>query len=221
MVRFIFRSVVVLLTLTLVSILGQSSLWQDRNPYRDNIEPGQMLEVKVDEVFHINIDSQWDTNTRIQLQLLPDTKNLPFLSSSEQSKTKDSQSKARYRIRDRLAFSMQAIVGASQQNNIYPIQARKTLVIDGKPTRITLTGFIDPKYVKNDMVSSRHVADLNLSVRTEPPPVLDNSIQLKPPRPEEITDPENPPPDKAELSEAEKQAILLNHLREIIGILSR
>ena len=212
---------ILFLLLTSTSPFGQSSLWQDKSPYVNDLKAGQMIEVKIDEVFHINIDSKWDTSTKIKFQLSPDTKNLPFMYSSEQSKVKDRQSKARYRIRDRLNFSLQAIVGAPQQNNIYPIQAQKSLIIDLKPTRIRLTGLINPKHVRNDRISSKHIANLNLHILTDPPPERDSTIQLKPPKPEDIRDPQNPPPAKAELSEAEKQKILLKHLQEIIGILNR
>ena len=221
MPKFAFLLKLIFLFLTFTLLLGQSSLWQGKSPYGDNLEAGQMIEVKIDEVFDININSKWDNSAKIELQLLPDTKNLPFLKSSEQSKTRSRQSQARYQIRDKLNFTMQAVIGAPQQNNLYPIQAQKSLIIDLKPTSITLTGLINPRYVRNNTISSKHVANLNLNINTEPPADRDTSLRLKPPKPEEITDPQNPPSPKAELSEAERQQILLRHLQEIIGVLNR
>ena len=221
MLKHILRLRVIFLLLTPTFPFGQSSLWQDRSLYGDGLEAGQMIEVKINEVFHINIDSRWDTSSKIEFQLSPDIKNLPFISPSEQSKMRDRQSKARYRVRDELHFSIQAIVGAPRQNNVYPIQARKSLIVDLKPIQVILTGLINPKYVRNDTINSKHIANLNLSISAEPPADRDNTIRLKPPRPEDIKDPRNPPPSKAELSEVEKQRILLKHLQEIIGILNR
>ncbi len=199
---------------------GQVSLWQDRNIYGNNLQAGQLIEVKVDENFVININSKWDTSKKIDLQLLPDTKNFNFLFPSQQNKNSNRNTNVQFQIRDSYHFSIQAVVGQpGAGTSLYSLQARKDIVVDRKPASILLSGLIHPKYVKNDQVSSKHIANLRLNVIAEPPPERDTSIALKPPEPEEIEDPENPPPSKAELSEQEKQDILLRHLQEIIEAL--
>ena len=202
-------------------LIAQVSLWQNQNPYGDNLKAGELLEVKVQEIFNVKVDSKWTSDSQAELSLTPDTKNLPFLSSSEQSKANKKNASAKYRIKDELNFSIPAVIGQPQPgSNLYPIQARKSVIIDLKPTQIVLTGLIHPKYVKNSMIHSKYIAELQLNITSAPPIARENTIGLKPPKPEDIKDPNNPPASKAELSEEEKQKILLQHLQRIIGVLN-
>ncbi len=205
-----------------VALNAQVSLWKNAGFHGNSLRPGSVVEIKVNEIFHINIDSKWNVSNKAELNLLPDTNTLPFLFSSEQSKKRNKDTRAKYSIKDMLSFSLQALIGQPQQGSgLYPIQARRSILIDLKPTQITLSGLVDPKYVQNGIVTSSHILNLQLNIRTQPPFDRDNSIQLKPPRPEEITEPNNVPPNQAKLSEQEKQDILLKYLQEIIGLLNQ
>ena len=212
-----------IIPMNFVSVLSaQVSLWTNTGSYGNSLRPGSVINVKVNEAFRININSKWNVSSKAELNLLPDTKTLPFLSTSEQSKNRNKNVSATHRIKDILSFNLQAVIGQPQQGSgLYPIQATRSILIDLKPTQITLSGLVDPKYVQNDVVASSHIVNLQLTVRTQPPFERDGSIQLKPPRPEEITDPNNVPPNQAKLSEQEKQNILLKHLQEIIGLLNQ
>ena len=222
MKRFIKEGMSIFLMLCSSVLFSQTSLWQDAGANGSELQAGSLVEVRVHEVFRINIDSEWRLNSKAELNLTPDTKNLPFLSASNQNKSGSKDAQARYRIRDSFYFNMQAVIGEPQAGSgLYPIQARRVIVIDLKPTQVVLSGLIHPKHVKGDAIESKHIAELRLNVTTRPPSDRDTSIALKPPLPEEITDPERPPPATAELSEQEKQRILLRHLQEVIGLLNQ
>ncbi len=201
---------------------AQISLWRDTSIYDSKLVSGDVIKVKVEEIFHIKIDSKWDVGNKTKLSLSPDTKILPFLSPSTQSKNRHQNTQAKYRMKDTLNFQLQAVIGTPKKGSkLYPIQAKKSILMNSKPTQITLSGLINSKYVKNNTIKSIHIVNLKLNIQTQPSFSQDNSIVLKSPRPEEIIDPKNPPPDKAKLSEQEKQRILLKYIQKIVGQLNQ
>ena len=202
-----------------VSIFSQS-LWQERNYVINGVYSGGLLEVDINEAFLVEINSEWNTAQKANLNLVPDTKNLSFLTASQESKSYDKTAKAKYKIKDKYRFYIQAQVGEPVKG-LYPITAKKSIIIDLKPTQLILSGIIDPKHVKSGQIQSRYISDFKLNIITEPSIPVDDSISLKQPKPEDIKDPNNPPAAKAELSEQEKQVILLKHLQGVLGLLKR
>ena len=167
-----------------ISLFSQS-LWKDKNYIINGVRPGQLVEVDINESFLVEINSQSESSQKASLSLVPDTKNLPFLTPSEQNKNYSANSKTKYKIRDKYHFYIQAQIGEPENSSLmlYPIRARKVVLIDLKPTQIILAGVIDPKNIKNGKIESRYIADLQLNILTETPIPKDETIALKAPSP--------------------------------------
>ncbi len=199
------------------ALWAQTSLWQDHNPYISAVRSGDILEILVDENLVTDVDSKWERSDKLELKLYPDTKNLPFLNSSEQSRADNRNNKVRYKLKDGLSFRIAGIVGeARNDGRVYTLQATRNVRVDGKPAQVQLSALFDPRQVKNRTVRSSQLAELAIVIVSEPPVVRNTTINLKPPRnPADTTPPQ--PVSTAELSEQEKQQILLRHLQQILG----
>lgn len=195
-------------------LYAQTSLWQDHNPYVASVKTGDILEIIIDENFVADVDANWERKGTIEAKIYPDVKNFPFLTQSEQSKTRTNNNKVRYKLKDSLRFRIAGLVG-EKQGKLFALQASRNLRIDGKPVSLNLTALFDPKHVKNGQIRSSQLAELAITVQSEPPIPRDNRINLKPP-----IDPNQPAPpiNTAELTEQEKQQYLLRHLQEILGL---
>lgn len=212
--QFLVRLILVFLLFYFVAeIFSQNSFWKDHNPYRPGYSVGQLVEIEVTEKFAVDAEGTWENGQRLEFKLYPDTKNLPFLNNSEQSKNRKKNSKTKYKLRDNYRFMLTGILQAGTAPNM-GIRAEKTINVDGKPARMLLTGIIDPGKVKHGRIKSSQIANMSLSITSEAPVSRPQNINLKPP-----ADPNRPQPaiNKAELSEQEKQQLLLQHLREILG----
>lgn len=192
---------------------AQESLWRDQNPYASPPRDGEIVAIEVNESFHIVSDGQWKSSQQFEMKLVPDTKNIPFLTNSQQNKSRSKSSNSNNKTRDSYRFQLTGILGAKQADGNYPINAQKSLNIDGKPVNVRLTGIIDPRRIRQGTIESRFVGNLSLTVQSEPPFPKDQKLDLKPPV---GTDP-NAKPTMTEFSDQLRKELLIEHMKQILG----
>ena len=192
---------------------AQESLWRDQNPYVSPTREGEILEIEVTETFSIDTDGQWDNAHRYQTKLVPDTKNIPFLTTSEQSKSNSKNNRNRYKLKDQYRFSVTGQLGKKQDNGNFEINAQRSTTLDGKPVRITLSGVIDSRRIKQGKIESKHIANLSMTITSEPPFPKDQKLNLQPPP---GTDPKSKP-GVTEFSESLRKELLIEHMKQILG----
>jgi len=156
------------------SIFPQVSLYQGRNPYINNYNDGEIIRIHVNSSFAVTINGEWNRNLQVNLKLLPDKKNLPFLNASEESRNNNRQNKERQNVSEKFKFILSAIVTRQPDGN-YRLNANKSISVDGKTTRVLCTGLINEKSIINGDVHSDSIADLNLTINSQPQPTLDES----------------------------------------------
>jgi flagellar basal body L-ring protein FlgH len=209
----IFLTIVISCTAVISTLLAQESLWRDQNPYVAPARNGEIVAIQVNESFQLVSDGQWNSSQKFEMKLVPDTKNIPFLTASQQSKSHSKNSNNNSKLRDTYKFQLTGILGAKQADGNFPINAQKNLNIDGKPVRISLTGIIDPRRIRQGMIDSRFIGNLTLNVQSEPPFPKDNKLNLKPPA---GTDP-NSKPTMTEFSDQLRKELLIEHMKQILG----
>ena len=196
-----------------IFISAQTTLWKDHNPYGSELRSGQLIEVLVNDSFDIDIDSQWNNATQIDIKLNPDKSYVTNLKNSEQNKVYKKKGKAEYQIRDKLNFSMMALVSAvKDQPGLFQVQARKTIDVDGKNATMTLSGLVSPKSVVRGKVHSTKIAQMVLRISSEPPFPRDKSAKLQPDDPKDQNASQS-----NQLSDADKKRFILQHLREVMS----
>jgi len=157
-----------------IEITAQISLYQGLNPYSTNSSQGEIIRVNVSSSFSLTINGTWNRNMEINLRMEPDRKNLSFLNSSQQSKNSNRKSMERQNVSEKFNFIISAFIN-KQDDGSYKITGNRIVTIDGKTTRVQLTGFTDSKSIVNGVVHADSIADLNLFVQSQPQPALDNS----------------------------------------------
>lgn len=199
------------------AVMAQESLWRDQNTYVAPPREGEIIAIEVNESFQLINDGQWNTSQRYETKLVPDTKNIPFLTTSQQSKSNSKNSSNTSKFRDTYKFQVTGILGAKQPDGNFPIQAQKNLTIDGRPVRIQVSGIIDPRRIKAGSIQSRYVGNLTMNVQSEPPFPKDQKLNLKPPA---GTDP-NSKPTMTEFSDQMRKELLIEHMKQILGGLTQ
>lgn len=202
---------------TCAALFAQESLWKDQNPYVAPPKEGEIVAIEVNESFNIVSDGQWKSSQQFEMKLVPDTKNIPFLTNSQQNKSRSKSSNANNKTRDSYRFHLTGILGAKQADGNFPLTAQKSLNIDGKPVNVRLTGIVDARRIRQGSIESRFVGNLSLTVQSEPPFPKDEKLNLKPPA---GTDP-NSKPTMTEFSDQLRKELLIDHMKQILGGLNQ
>ena len=201
----------------IAALHAQESLWRDQNPYIAPPREGEIVAIEVNESFNIVSDGQWKSAQQFEMKLVPDTKNIPFLTTSQQNKSRSKSSNSNNKTRDSYRFHLTGILGAKQPDGNYPITAVKSLNVDGKPVNVRLTGIIDARRIKQGTIESRFIGNLTLNIQSEPPFPKDEKLNLKPPA---GTDP-NSKPTMTEFSDQLRKELLIEHMKQILGGLNQ
>ncbi|RME90998.1 MAG: hypothetical protein D6767_05930 [Candidatus Hydrogenedentota bacterium] len=200
--------------LCLFSLIGimaplySQSLWIDQNPYQAQPYVGKIVTVHIQEKMVGNLDSRRKIDGKLKMVLKPDVNNLNFLKDSNQSKTRATESRSQQKLRRTLRFSMAVQIAKLQPDGTFAIRGSKQMNVNGIPLQVTLTGQVSREALQKDFISSSEIANLNLRIVTEAPRPQDKRANL---------DPNNP----QELREADRNRVLLQYLREILGGLSQ
>ncbi len=201
---------IVLFSLAFV-LYAQTTLWKDTNPYSRTHAVGDILRVDIDERFTIKLDNKWETKTESEVELVPDRTYLDFLKPSEQKRTFEKNSKNETRLQDRITYSIAASV-TEVNGSVLTLSGTRRLVIDGRNLQLNFSGRVSSSSIRAGRVPSADVSDLVLNVQAEPEFPRQGGVALKT---KEQADAESP--QKAVLSDAEKQQILLQYLQQVLG----
>ncbi len=199
--------------------LTSQSLWQDHNPYSSaaaRIGPGVILKLRVSEPVRIVYDYENSTDENIEVKLVPDRNITDFLTAAESNRSIVKRFSNRVNSRGRINFSMAVRVEALLEGDAIAFSGTKLLIQENQISRqqIEVAGQIHREDIKpGRMIDSAHVADLQI-VFTGAPIPRSRNLPLK----EEAGEtPDAPPRPSAELSEREKQEILLEYLNRLLG----
>jgi hypothetical protein len=206
------KIILILLALFTSNVFSQISLYNGRNPYVNNFNDGDIIRINVNSSFAITINGDWNRNLEVNLKLQPDKKNLPFLNESEQSRNNQRQTKERQSTTEKLKFNISAIINR-QAGDTYRINANKTIIMDGKITRIICTGLVNGKSIMGGTVNSDNIADLNLNIISQPQPARDESFTGNP------EDQKETEGTQGTFSQEQIKKYILEHMKELLGAL--
>ena len=193
-------------------LLAQVSLWNDQNIYSEQFKAGDVVKILVREKFSLKVSGKWGRQIDVELSVTPDRNNLPFLPESELSKSNSRKSKEDQKVSENFEFEIAGTLGVIEgaPQGLFAVEARKQITLDGKVSAMALSGFIDPKMIQKRTVQSSDIVNLAINVRTAPPLERDGSIDA------EAAGDEGKG-DQFRWRDADKERLLLNHIREIVG----
>ncbi|MES0490938.1 MAG: flagellar basal body L-ring protein FlgH [Leptospirales bacterium] len=194
------------------AIFAQVSLYNGADPYRKLYQNGDLVKVSISELLTIEVKNDWSDTTDMKLKLVPDQKYFDFLQGAEQSRTSDKKQKIRNTIKEKFELNILARV-QRLNNDLLSVSAQKDVTLDGRVSIIRITGITHPRFIKDSVVMSENIAQLAILITVRPPVIRSNTVTTL-----EAGETENEPPS---LSKAQKDQILLNHIREILGALEQ
>lgn len=207
-----------LLPLLALSVVKADNLWIDHNPYHPlaQIAQGAVLKLIVDEPVLVEYEYEKAGDEKGVIKMVPDKSVTDFLPAFSSEKTVTANGKVRIRSKGRVKFRTGVSVQASPVNGVLRFTARRRIAYEEGRARqeIAISGSVSVNDVSSDRtIKSEDVADLEISVTGFPVPQR-KDIQLK----TLPAEGENEPPlEKAELSEGERQRLLLEYLNRVLG----
>ncbi len=198
-----------------VGLYGED-LWRDHNPYSSvsTLAAGSILKMDVDEPVLIEYDYDATSDEKAQIKLVPDKGITDFLPAANEDRSFNNQSRIRIRSKGRVKFQMAVTVAGVQGESIELRGARQLVYENGRARQeFQISGRVNRRDIASDRtVHSRSVADLQILLRGSPIPQTRN-IPLR-----QIPGaPGQPARTSAELSDQDKQQILLEYLNRILG----
>ncbi|EMY77525.1 flagellar L-ring protein FlgH [Leptospira weilii serovar Ranarum str. ICFT] len=217
----IIYSIFIILFLCFGKIEGlaaqDSSLWTDKNPYsiRQSIKVGSPIYVKIRNGLQAEFELESNADETLTLKAMPDKKIVPDIPSYNNDRTITRKNKGKIKSLGKVKGNLTALVTAVDPNTgLLNIQGQKVNLINGEENSLTLSGTVSPEFVEKDSsIDADKIANLqvNFSGRIKPRQVTP-PIVLK-----TVTNPDGSVTTKAELSEEEKQKLILNHLNRLLG----
>lgn len=210
MIRILFILVFSLILSAGLALFPQTTLWQDHNPYAQTYETGDLITVEINEKFSLRLDNKWENGIDQEMTLVPDRNYMDFLKQSEQSQSLSRDSENKTRIQDSFAYTMAASVTQKSDRGILTLEGTRVFRVDDRNLTLRFSGRVREADVKNAVVSSARVSDMQLLVNGAPDFPSNNQVGMK--TPEQL---QEEAAQVADLSEQEKQQILLDYLRRV------
>ncbi|XDD52007.1 flagellar basal body L-ring protein FlgH [Leptospira sp. WS92.C1] len=195
----------------------ESSLWTDKNPYsvRQSIKVGSPLYIKIRNGLQAEFELESNTDETLTLKAMPDKKIIPDMPSYNNDRTITRKNKGKIKSVGKIKGNLTALVTAVDPNTgLLTIQGQKVSVINGEENSLVLAGTVAPEFVEKDSsLDSDKVANLQITYSGKiNPKQINPPIALK-----TVTNPDGSVTIKAELSEEEKQRLILNQINRLLG----
>jgi len=192
-------------------ILNARTIWKDRNPYttEGDIKVGTVVVVNVYDMSDMKFTLSMSDKSNSMVSSNPDMTITGFLPKVAMQKKVTNDDATQFQAKGKLAFS----VATRVLNRVGPmlnVAGSRTYTLNGVTNIITVTGLVDPALMKGRAVDSSSVADFTLEIRG-----IKQGINIqRPPLKKDETASSN-------LTEQEKQAIIIDYLRKMLGVLTR
>ncbi|HNW30912.1 MAG TPA: flagellar basal body L-ring protein FlgH [Spirochaetota bacterium] len=192
-------------------ILNARTIWKDRNPYttEGDIKVGTVVVVNVYDMSDMKFTLSMSDKSNSMVSSNPDMTITGFLPKVAMQKKVTNDDATQFQAKGKLAFS----VATRVLNRVGPmlnVAGSRTYTLNGVTNIITVTGLVDPALMKGRAVDSSSVADFTLEIRG-----IKQGINIqRPPLKKDETASSN-------LTEQEKQAIIIDYLRKMLGELTR
>jgi flagellar L-ring protein precursor FlgH len=199
------------LALLLERGLRAEDLWKDHNPYaaESALGAGSVLRLAIDEPVIVEYEYEENIDTKGTIKMSPDKSFADFLKDSSSDQSRIDSRKTKVRAKTQLKLDL-AVVVTGFSGDLAQISGQKTLVYENGRSRQTINvkGQIHRKDVTGErLIQSANVANLELVLAGAPLP-LSAGIGMK-------RDSEGRA--KAELSQEEKEKLLLDYINRVLG----
>jgi flagellar L-ring protein FlgH len=208
------RTLGVLLTLAISVTAFSATIWKERNIYKagDDLKAGDVIVVRVDDISRMRFNMTMNSKSGGSISNNPDvniTGFLPKISSDKKTSTNDTTELS---SKGDLAIDIAAQITAKNNDGTWAIRGIKEYSFNGVANRFEVSGSVDSALLNGRMAKSSDVVNFRLLIATTKQGIAMN-LQRPPLK-------ENETP-KAELTQEEKQKIILDYLNKMLSELTR
>ncbi len=192
-------------------LLNAKSLWRDRNPYASegDINVGAVVLVNIRDISDMTFTISMNDRSDAAVSSNPDMTITGFLPKVSADKKIRSDDSTKFSGKGKMTLSVATRV-LEKVGPLWSVAGSRTYSFNNAATIITVTGLVDPALVKGRSVNSNNVADLTMEIRGVKRGI---AIQRPPVKEGETA--------KIELTEQEKQRIIIDYLQKMLGELTR
>ncbi len=192
--------------------LSAASLWRDRNIYSPdaNLGPGNVIVINVNDISDMRFRVSTSSKSTSDVSSTPDTNITMFLPKANASRKSSGEDRLEFNGKGNMKFSIAARVVNRVQGGMLSVAGTKTYTFNGERSVMTVSGMVDGSMIRGRSIDARNVVDFALEIRGLKPGITLKRDPLK-------------EDDKAsaDLTEEEKQQMILNYLQRILGELMR
>jgi len=200
------------IVLFFADLLFADTLWIDRNIYSsaNNIKTGDVIVLKVIDLSRYKFDVKLRDNTVSDIESNPDVTVTGFLPKISQSKNFKNNTSTGFEGSSKIEFSMATQVTDVAGNGVLTLSGSRTYALNGVTTVVSVSGNVSSGLIKAGTVSSDKVANFNISIRSRKNGVTVRKRQIQ-----------GDETASAELTEQEKQRLVIDYIEKIIREMTR
>jgi flagellar basal body L-ring protein FlgH len=190
--------------------LNAKTIWRDRNPYASegNVKVGSVVVIGINDISDMRFTVSMNNKNNSIVSSNPDVTITGFLPRVAATKKINNDDSTQFAGKGKISFSIATRV-LNRVGPMVSVAGSRTYTFNGVTNIITVTGLVDPALMKGRAIDSNSVADFTLEVRG-----LKQGINLQrlPLKKDEKAD--------AALTEQEKQLIIIDYLKKMLGELT-
>lgn len=193
--------------------LYPKSLWMDRNIYSSGgaLKVGDIINVRIEDISQMRFSISVNNNDTFSIVSNPDVNITGFLPKVSSDKQVRSSDRTDFSGRGTMVISIAARVTGRLRDGKLRISGSRQYSFNGLASSFVVSGIVDPSLVSGRSILSNDIADFMLEVRgTKEGAKIDLKRKLK-----------EGESAAAALTEEEKQQIILEYLKKMIGELTR
>ncbi len=203
---------IIILMVVFSTIVQAATIWQDRDIYSTdkNLNVGDIIIINVRDFSKMKFDVALKNNTSTDITSNPDvtiTGFLPKISSNKNIKNNESTA---FTGNSKIEIAIASRVTQKQNNGFSVINGVRIYTFNGVTNSIIVTGIIDPKLLNAGAIDSDHIADFRIQITGQKEGLTIRKGQIAADGKVDIN-----------LTEPEKQQIVIDYLEKIIRELTR
>ena len=210
------RSIISLIIITLIIpvCIYSKTIWKDINIYASGagLNIGDVITVSIEDISKLKFSMNYSDEKSFNIISNPDSGLTPFLPRISSNKNKKDNDKSSFSGTGSLSMSIASRITDKLNDGKLRITGTREYIFNGIINRFSVNGIIDPALIKGRSVQSKEVADFVLDIRgiTEK-----GAILLQRP---DVKEGES---SNTNLTEQEKQNIIINYLNKMINELTK
>lgn len=208
----ISKRTVIILVISISSLLNAGTIWKEKDIYSTdkNLQVGDIILVNVRDFSKLKFDIALNNNSSSNITANPDVTITGFLPKVSSNKNIKNNESTNFNGNSKIDFSIAARVTEKQNNGYAAVSGTRIYTFNGITNTLIITGVVDPKFLNSGTIDSGQVADFRIQITGRKEGLTIRKNQLR--EGEKLT---------TELTDAEKQQILIDYLEKMIRELTK